>query len=97
MSPQKQIVNRLRSLEEISGITVEVTGSMDGTIRITHDRHHAPEFIFRWNNDHFIGYFVDGQERQSQAVVSLYTPMDAIRFVAAYAILNDIRANQKIN
>ena len=94
MSKQK-ISNRLQSLDELEWISVEVTGGTNGTIRITHERHHAPEFMFRWSSDHFLGYFIDGDGCQSQAVVSLRTSMDAIRFVAAYSILNEIRANQK--
>lgn len=94
MAHQK-ITNRLKSLEELDGVSVEVSGGADGTIHVLHKKHHAPEFLFRWYSDHFVGYFIDGEGKQSQAVVSLYTPMDAIRFVSAYATLNDIRANQK--
>jgi hypothetical protein len=92
---QQKITNRLQSLEELDGISVEISGSTNGTIRIEHKRHHAPEFLFRWYTDHFVGYFIDSNGSQSQAVISLYTPMDAIRFVSAYATLNEIRANQK--
>ncbi|HET8760249.1 MAG TPA: hypothetical protein VFN94_04225 [Nitrospiria bacterium] len=92
---QQTIVNRLKSLEELDGISVEVSGSTSGTVRVIHKKHHAPEFLFRWYSDHFVGYFIDSDGKQSQAVVSLYSPMDAIRFVSAYATLNDIRANQK--
>jgi len=92
---QTKITNRLKSLAELDDINVKITGSSKGTIRIIHKRHHAPEFRFHWSSDHFIGHFIDGNDQQSQAVVSLYTPMDAIRFVSAYSILNDLRANQK--
>jgi hypothetical protein len=51
--------------------------------------------LFRWTPDHFVGYFIDGNGNQSQAVVSLYTPLAAIQFVSAYVMLNEIRANQK--
>jgi hypothetical protein len=51
--------------------------------------------LFRWTADHFVGYFIDGNGNQSQAVVSLYTPLAAIQFVSAYVMLNEIRANQK--
>lgn len=95
MSEQQKITNRLQSLAEIDRISVEVSGSTNGAVRIQHERHHAPEFLFRWYSDHFVGYFIDGNGAQSQAVISLYTPMDAIRFVSAYATLNEIRANQK--
>jgi hypothetical protein len=91
---QQEIMNRLMSLEELDGISVKVTGPAKGVIRITHSNHHAAEFVFRWNHGHFIGYFVDGAGTESQAVVSLHTPMDAIRFVAAYAMLNEIRAKK---
>jgi hypothetical protein len=92
---QKKITNRLLSLEELDGISVSVNGSTHGTIRIEHNKHHGPVFLFRWHTDHFVGYFIDRNDAQSQAVISLYTPMDAIRFVNAYATLNEIRANQK--
>jgi len=92
---QQKITNRLKSLKELDGISVKVSGGANGTIRILHKKHQAPEFLFRWYTDHFVGYFIDGDDKQSQAVVSLDTAMDAIRFVTAYATLNDIRANQK--
>ncbi|MEI6262767.1 MAG: hypothetical protein WCR46_23065 [Deltaproteobacteria bacterium] len=94
---QKLITNRLKSLEELPEVSVELTGNTNGTIRITHANHHAPEFLFRWTADHFVGYFIDGNGNQSQAVVSLYTPLAAIQFVSAYVMLNEIRANQEAN
>src|SRR6266849_511557 len=103
MAKQNTIKTRLKSLEEIDGISVEVSGDSDRTICIKHEKVHAPEFRFRWNTDHFVGYFVDGKKkrtnqgmggkkkrRRSQAVVSLYNGMDAIRFVTAYAILYEL-------
>ena len=92
---QKLITNRLKSLEELPGVSVEITGSTNGTIRIIHTNHHAPEFLFKWLTDHFVGYFIDGDGKQSQAVVSLYSPLAAIQFVSAYVMLNEIRANQR--
>lgn len=92
---QVKISNRLQSLDELKGISVKVSGHTKGTIHIRHKKHYAPEFHFHWSSDHFIGHFIDGAEKESQAVVSLYTPMDAIHFVSAYATLNSIRANQK--
>lgn len=92
--PRQKIANRLQILGELDGVSVDVSGSTSGTIRVIHNRHHAPEFIFRWMSDHFVGYFIDGQGTQSQAVVSLYSPLDAIHFVSAYTTLNLIRANQ---
>jgi hypothetical protein len=95
MTTQKKIMSQLKSLEELNGISVNVTGSKDGTIRISHTKLHALEFRFHWSGDHFIGHFIDGDDNESQAVISLYSRMDAIRFITAYNILNDVRANQK--
>ena len=89
------ITNRLFSLKELDGVDVTVSGPTQGTVRVAHERHLAPEFEFHWCADHFVGYFMDEEGKKSQSVVSLYTPLDAIRFVAAYAILNDIRSNQR--
>ena len=94
MTHRQLIRNRLQSLGELSGVSVKVSGN-GGTIRITHAKHHAPEFTFKWYTDHFVGYFIDGEGKESQAVISLYSSMDAIRFVSAYAILNDLRAHKK--
>lgn len=93
--PKNTIIEHLQALEEIPEVTVEITGSQEGTIRITHRRHHAPEFLFKWQSDHFIGYFIDGNEVASQAILALYTPLAAIQFVSAYVTLNEIRAGQR--
>lgn len=93
--PQKMITNRLKSLEELKGVSVKVSGKTNGTIRIVHKKRHAPDFLFHWLNDHFVGYFIDRDKKRSQAIVSLYTPMAAIQFVSAYIMLNGIRSNQK--
>jgi hypothetical protein len=92
---QAAIVEKLKVLEELDNVSVDVTGSTGGTLRVTHDKHHAPEFLFRWYGDHFVGYFIDSDGKQSQAVVSIYSPLAAIQFVSAYVMLNEIRANQK--
>lgn len=94
---QQMITNRLKSLKELNEVSVEVSGDTSGIVRITHAKHHAPEFLFRWSSDHFIGYFIDGDGKQSQAIMSLYTPMAAIKFVSAYVILDEIRAHQKVS
>jgi len=83
MKLQEKITNRLKSLKEIDGISVRITGHTNGTIRILHKRQHSPDFIFRWSRDHYIGYYIDDKGSQSQAIISLYSVMDAIRFVSA--------------
>lgn len=95
MSIQTQIIKRLESLEDLEGVSVTVSGSTKGTVRVQHDKHHALDFLFKWSVDHFVGYFVDGESNQSQAVISLYSGLAAIRFATAYALLVELRANQK--
>ena len=94
MDVRKIIANRLKSLSEIDGVHVEES-KKKGTIRITHDKHHGPEYIFKWGDDHFVGYFIGSDDVWSQAIVSIYTGMEAIQFVAAYSLLNSIRSNQR--
>lgn len=91
---QASIKNRLMNLEEIENVSVTSTDGK-GTIKIQHAKHHGLEFMFRWSSDHFIGYFIDSEKNKSQAVISLYSDLDAIKFSAAYSMLLDIRANQR--
>ena len=94
MPEKKKIINRLTSLEDIEGVSVEVSGSGQ-TVKITHERYHSLDFTFRWlDNTHFAGYFVDGEGNQSQAVISLWTALDAIHFATAYSLLVELRARQ---
>lgn len=92
---REKITHRLQSLNELNDISVTVSKREKGTIHVRHKKHHAPEFRFHWSSDHFIGHFIDGKGTESQAVVSLYSPMDAIHFVSAYVTLDNIRARQK--
>ena len=92
---QTVIKNRLKSLEDLELVSVEVS-SDNCNIDITHSRHHGMDFSFRWvNDDHFLGYFIDADGNKSQAVISLYTGLDAIKFSTAYALLDELRANQR--
>lgn len=94
MSEKKKIINRLSSLGDIEGVSVEVAESKN-TVRVTHERYHSLNFVFRWlDNTHFAGYFVDGEGNQSQAVISLWTALDAIYFATAYSLLVELRARQ---
>ena len=92
---KKKIINRLKSLEELDGVAVTLSERDQGTVYVRHKKEHALEFRFHWSSDHFIGHFIDANEQESQAVVSLKTPMDAIHFVSAYDTLDRIRARQR--
>lgn len=93
---RKKIVNRLKTLQDIDGVDVEI--SEEGkTVYIRHETYHSPAFKFKWNNDHFTGYFLDADGNRSQAVISIWAPIEAIHFVTAYSILIDLRANREKN
>jgi hypothetical protein len=91
---QVKIASILKTLEEIEHVKVSKTAG-GGSIKVEHKRHHGLEFMFRWASDHFIGYFKDSAGNQSQAVISLYTPLQATSFATAYSLLCELRANQR--
>lgn len=91
---QSKIKNRLKSLDDIEHVTIVVSGG-GSTIRVKHSMHHGLDFLFRWAKDHFIGYFIDAGGNTSQAVISLYSGLDAMKFATSYAILVELRANQR--
>jgi hypothetical protein len=93
MAYKKSIINRLRSLKDIDGVTVK-TSNQEKTINVTHARERSLDFKFKWTGDHFIGYFVDSEGSLSQAVLSLWTPMDAIYFAVSYSLLVSLRASR---
>ena len=86
------IRNRLKSLTEVGGTTVTAKGD---TLRIHQKNAHAMGFTFKWLKDHWVGYFIDRNDNESQAVVTLNNGMDAINFAAAYSILLQLRARRQ--
>jgi hypothetical protein len=96
MANQEKIKNRIASLRELDDVSVEVSDSQ-GTIRVQHRLHYTADFDFTWvDGDHYVGYFVDGNNHKSQAVVSIWTPLEAIKFVALYATLVELRAKREV-
>lgn len=92
---QDKIKNRIKSLNELDDVSVEVSDEQ-GQIWVQHRLHHVADFKFKWvDGNHYVGYFVDGDGDESQAIVSLWTPMEAIKFVALYATLVDLRAKRE--
>lgn len=92
----KQLIEtKLESLEGLDGVAVELKTN---SIKIAHKKEHAIGFKFKWlQDDHFVGYFIDKHETESQAVVSIRSDKDATKFVKAFHILADLRANKKKN
>jgi hypothetical protein len=94
MADKKKIANRLKSLEDIKGVSVTESDGGD-TVRVEHAAYHSLDFRFRWIKTHFAGYFVDKGGHESQAVVHLRTGIDAIHFASAYSGLVSLRAKKK--
>jgi hypothetical protein len=95
VTPQQKLANRLRSLNELDDVTVEVSEGL-GLIAVSHRLHHVADFAFKWIDDnHYVGYFVDAGGDHSQAIVSLWTPMEAVKFVVLYATLVELRAKRE--
>lgn len=93
MPDKQKIENRIRSLNELDGVTVVVEGN---TIHIDHDKKHGVEWVLRWiESDHYAGYFVNADSTESKGVVSIYSALDSIDFVSAYVALDRIRARQR--
>ena len=93
MAQKTKVINRLKSLKDIDGVSVDVSQEKK-TLKVKHEKYHSLDFTFRWLGDHFAGYFIDGEGKQSQAVIALWTGMDPIHFSAAYSLLVDLRAKQ---
>lgn len=92
---QEKIKNRLKSLSELDDVTVEVSDEF-GIILIEHRFHHVADFKFKWvDGNHYVGYFVDAGKNESQAIVSLWTPMEAVKFVVLYATMVELRAKRE--
>lgn len=92
---QERIKNRIKSLNELDDVVVESTEE-SGHIWIRHRLHHVADFTFKWvDGDHYVGYFVDARGNESQAIVALWTPLEAIKFVALYSTLVDLRAKRE--
>jgi hypothetical protein len=95
MAEKKAVVNRMKSLTDVDGVTVKISDG-GNTVRVTHKAHHSLHFLFKWvDGNHFVGYFLDADGGQSQAVVSLWSGLEAIRFATAYSLLLELRARQR--
>jgi hypothetical protein len=75
-----KIANRLSSLKDIQGVTVTISDEKK-TIYVAYKTHRSLDFKFMWSNDHYIGYFMDGEGNQSQAVLAIWEPIEAIHLL----------------
>ena len=92
---QEKIRNRLNSLNELDDVTVETSDGL-GQIYISHRLHHAADFKFKWvDGNHYVGYFVDARGNESQAIVSLWSAMEAVKFIVLYSTLIELKAKRE--
>ena len=92
---QEKIRNRLNSLNELDDVTVETLEGL-GQIYISHRLHHAADFKFKWvDGNHYVGYFVDARGNESQAIVSLWSAMEAVKFIVLYSTLIELKAKRE--
>lgn len=92
MPYKKKIINRLTSLEDINDVKVIVEKA---SLSILHSTQQSLDFHFKWiDNNHWVGYFEDKDGNKSHAVISLWTPMDAVRFATSYSLMIDLRAGR---
>lgn len=94
MGSRTKIVNRLKTLADIDGVEVTLS-DRSKTIYVNFRTERSLDFKFVWSYDHFIGYFTDSENNQSQAVISIWEPLEAIHFVTSYALLIGLRAGRR--
>ncbi len=92
---QKIMKTRLRALKEIAEVTVTVSEDL-GQINISHKLHHVADFRFTWvDGNHYVGYFVPASGEPSQAVIALWTPFEAVKFLVLYSSMVELRAKRE--
>ncbi len=88
-----KILNRLKSLTDIEGVSVIVSDEK-GSLNILYKSQQSLDFYFKWSDDHWIGYFEDKEGNHSHALISLWNPMDAVHFATSYSLMIDLRAGR---
>ena len=92
---QEKIRNRLNSLNELDDVTVETSDGL-GQIYICQRLHHAADFKFKWGDGNdYVVYFVDARGNESQAIVSLWSAMEAVKFIVLYSTLIELKAKRE--
>lgn len=89
----EDIVTKLEALVEVGGVEVNISPERK-TIYLEYGTVRSLDFKFVWSEDHFIGYFIHSDGNQSQAVIALWSALEAINFVTAYCLLIELRAGR---
>ena len=87
------IATTLETLVEVDGVEVTVSQERK-TIYLEYGTVRSLDFKFVWSVDHFIGYFIDSEGNHSQAVISLWSVLEAVNFVTSYCLLIKLRAGR---
>jgi hypothetical protein len=92
---RQPMITQLKTLEDLGGVTVKVSGRQRHTVTITHDKVRSFDFKLTWTGGtHFVARTIpDGSD--SPPVLALWTTLDVIRFAAAYTTLIELRAGRK--
>jgi len=92
-----KIINALEALNLLPQVSVTTNDKKD-KIEINHSTVHSLGFIFKWQTNHFVGYTIDAAiNTNSQAIVAIQKPAEALHFTAAYTLLTEIRAKRRIS
>lgn len=95
MNFKKKIINRVKSLNEIDDVQV-VVSEEQGSIDIEHCKKHSANFRLKWVDDnHYVGYFVDSDGIESQAIISIWNDIESIKFVSMYLTMIELRAKRE--
>jgi hypothetical protein len=89
---QKTMVSILKSALVDDGCTID---DSTGVINIVHCNAHTINAKLKWLNDHFAVYLVDVDGISSQAIMSIYTVSDMVKFIAFLQIAFELRARRR--
>jgi hypothetical protein len=95
MNYKAVVLTMLRDLVEKDD-NLDLEGGGD-TYHLIHSCQHTLRFRLHWQprRECFLAYFRDGDNNESQAIVSMYSPYDAALFCTAAASLFAIRARRR--
>lgn len=92
---RKQLIAELKSLEELEGVRVTVSGRQRYTVTVAHDKMCSLDFKLIWTGgDHFVARTIPGGA-ETPPVLALWTRFDVLQFVTAYVLLIGLRARRQ--
>jgi len=90
-------IEALEALKLLPQVSVTINDKKD-KVEINHGTVHSLGFIFKWQTNHFVGYTIGADiSKNSQAIVAIQKPAEALHFTAAYTLLTEIRAKRRVS